>query len=396
MDRTGKRKPLYTRIRDHVLANIHQGSWQANDRLPTEVELAEKFGVSRFTVKKALSDLVEEGLIYRIQGKGSFISPDRTAGDADRQDSLFLTDEKARGIWNPVVLIAPSIAGELASNLMAGAEEWLSEHGYQLVFRSSKNEQATERRILNESVHAGARGVLVFPVDGETYNEDLLLLTLNKFPVVVIDRYLRGVETNCVCSDHAGGAYDATKHLIELGHREIAYVALHGKPATSLEERLSGYEKAMLDHRIPPGPKLSRYWEDEKEDVPAETAGQDPADRITAAIRDFLALHPSVTAVFAATAQAGLASLKAAEQLGRKVPEQLSVIFFDDYVNSAFSRIPPSCVVQQEKELGAEAAKLLLSVIRDPAQERRRITLPTRLVLRESTAPPHRTTDGES
>jgi len=385
-----KRTPLYTQIREYLLAGIQQGRWRANDRLPTEMELAERFRVSRFTVKKALGELVEEGLVYRIQGRGSYLSsaadgPD--ALDAERVDAERVDAEPPA--LRPILLVAPQFRGSLAANLLEGAEEALSEAGYRLLVRSSRNDQATERHALIEAVRAGVRGILIFPVDGESYNEDVLRLTLNKFPVVVIDRYLRGVETNCVCSDNAGGAYDAAKHLIELGHARIAFVSVHGKPTTSLEDRRDGFDRALTERGLPTGAKLMHYdSENEKEPpAPAEDSNN-PFDAATARIRDFLAANLDVTAVFAANGASGAAALQAAAELGLDVPGRLSVVCFDDVEHPALHRVAPTCVAQQEKALGIEAARLLLSVIADPLQERRRVTLPTRLVVRGSTAPP--------
>lgn len=395
-----KRTPLYSQIRDYVLANIQQRHWQANDQLPTELELAEKFNVSRFTVKKAMEELVKEGLIYRIQGKGSFIA--QTVGDEQRPIAAPSADTQASAALKLVVLLTPQIQSSLSANILTGAERILAERGYQLIVRSSRNEQELERRLLVDSVNTGVRGVLIFPVDGESYNEEILRLTLNKFPVVVIDRFLRGVETNCVCSDNEGGAFDAVSHLIGLGHQNIAYVVVHDRTTTSLEERMSGYERALAAHDLPYGRRLA-YFESEEaertkglpEDLREERQAQDrqqeeqdQLSRMTAPIQAFLERNPAVTAIFAATTYTGLATLQAAANLGIRVPEQLSVVFFDDFEHAALSRIPPTCVVQQEGGLGMEAAKLLLSVIDNPMQERRKLTLPTRLVVRSSTAPP--------
>jgi len=380
MSQQTKRAPLYSQIRDYILEHIHQNKWQANDRLPTEAVLADQFGVSRFTVKNALSELVKEGLIYRIQGKGSFISPTVT----EHEDNTSLL-ETAVGTFRPIVFLTPSIQSTLSSNILAGAEEQLSAQGYQMICRSTRNDLETERQALQECVRMGARGVLIFPVDGESYSEDILRLTLNKFPVVVIDRYLRGIDTNCVCSDNAGGAFDATNHLIELGHSNIAFISHHVRKTTSLEDRLAGYEKALSKHHIPIDHQrcLIEFFDE----TPLK-AEQNFAERdMKFGIRAFLERNPDVTAVFAATSGSGLAVLEVAEELGKQVPEQLSVIFFDDYEHSELSRIPPSCIVQQEKEIGTESAKLLLSVIDNPLQERRQLTLPTRLVVRNSTGP---------
>jgi DNA-binding LacI/PurR family transcriptional regulator len=226
----------------------------------------------------------------------------------------------------------------------------------------------------------GVKGILIFPVDGESYSEELLRLSLNKFPVVVIDRYLRGVETNCVCSDHAGGAYDAVSYLIEQGHTDIAFVAVHGKTTTSLEDRLDGYERALAKHHIPLDHQRCLF------ELLSERQQEGALPETKAIVRSFLERNAGTTAVFAATVTSGLAVLGAAEELGIRVPEQLSVLFFDDYEYSSHSRIPPSCVVQQELAIGSEAAKLLLSVMDNPLQERKKVLLPTRLVLRQSTA----------
>jgi DNA-binding LacI/PurR family transcriptional regulator len=368
-----------------MLAGIQQGRWRANDRLPTEVELAEKFRVSRFTVKKALGELAEEGLVYRIQGRGSYIAqvaeaPDRLDADAEDAEPAAL---------RTILLLAPQFRGSLAGNVLEGAEEALSEAGYRLLLRSSRNDRATERRALLEGVRAGVRGVIIFPVDGESYNEDVLRLTLNKFPVVVIDRYLRGVETNCVCSDNAEGAYDAAKHLIDLGHERIAFVSVHGKPTTSLEDRRDGFDRALSERGLPTGAKLMHYDSENEKEPPAPAEDSHPTfDSSTARIRDFLAANPDVTAVFAANSVAGAAVLQAASPLDLAVPERLSVAHFDDVEQPWLLRVAPTCVAQQEKALGFEAARLLLSVIDDPLQERRRVVLPTRLVVRDSTAPP--------
>lgn len=376
MTQSMKRIPLYSRVRDYILEQIRKEEWRANDQLPTEAVLAGQFGVSRFTIKKALSDLVEEGLVYRIQGKGTFIS-----GAAAGQPEIPHVGEPAdEAALRPVVFIAPSVHTPLAAQILAGAESALSERGFQIIYRSSQGDPEREKRMLRECVRMDVEGILIFPVDGESYNEELLRLSLNKFPVVVIDRYLRGIETNCVCSDHAGGAYDAVSHLIEQGHTNIAFVAVHGKTTTSLEDRMAGYERALAKHYIPLDHKRCLF------ELLEERKQTGAVTETKAIVRSFLERNRETTAVFAATVPSGLAVLGAAEELGIRVPEQLSVLLFDDYEYSTFSRIPPSCIVQQEFEIGAEAAKLLLSVMDDPSQERKKVNLPTRLVLRKSTA----------
>lgn len=388
----GKRSPAYVRIREYVRSQIAQGRWKPNDRLPTEAEFAEQFGISRFPVKKALAGLAEEGVIYRIQGKGSFVAASAAAAVPESASAISTESAAAPTVTaaaaaapraarggTDVAFIASHLRNPLLADILDGAEEVLAEHGMRLTLRTSRNDPAAERELLREAVRTGAGGILIFPVDGEEYNEELLRLTLERYPVVVIDRYLRGVHTNCVCSDHEGGAYQAVSHLIGLGHRHIGYVSFYRKPTTSLADRRSGYERALAEQRLPAGESLIRF-DDGTNDFDFENAVAD-AQR-------FLAEHPHLTAVFGATSFSGLAVMEAARRLGRNVPEELSVIFFDDVEHAGLHRVPPSCVVQPQRELGREAAKLLLAVIADPAADRRRITLPTRFIERSSAAPP--------
>ncbi len=92
-----------------------------------------------------------------------------------------------------------------------------------------------------------------------------------------------------------------------------------------------------------------------------------------------------MTAVFAIHYAIGICLFKAAELLGIKVPEQLSIVMFDDYELSVISPIPPTCIAQQEIELGKEAARLLISIIEQPNQTPKKIVLPVQFIERQST-----------
>ncbi len=374
------RTPLHAQIHAHLIELLQSCDWPPHKPLPTESELAAQFHVSRFTAKKALNDLVAKGLIYRVQGKGSFIV--RGVSDPDeppaRKPARIETSKIA-------ALIMPRLQDGLSANLLAGVEQHLSANGYQVIFRSSRNQQQLEQQILRECVESGVRGIIIFPVDGESYNEEILRLTLNQYPVVVVDRYLRGVDTHCVCSDNVGGAYDATSYLIGLGHRRIVYFGVDSLIATSLADRLIGYENALAERQNPLEYRR-RVCEIKKEHLNEALGQDDNSAAFRRVFRSFLENNPDTTAVFAANAYLGMAVMEVARELDIRVPEQLSVIFFDDYENAALSAIPPSCIVQPVLQIGVESARMLLSIIENPRQERRKRTLPTRLVVRTSTA----------
>lgn len=376
----GSRTPLYKQIKEYVLNHIEQSVWQANDKIPSENELAGQFKVSRITIKNALQELIEEGLIYRIQGKGTFVSQDRLG-----EPPVYRPEKQQT--YKTVAFLMPRIDNRFTANLLHGIENQLAEEGYNLLFRTTGDSQETEKQLLNQIVRSGVDGVVIYPAQGQSYNEDILKLTLNEFPVVVVDRYLRGVETNYVCSDNVAGAFEATDHCIRLGHRRIGLISTHLEGTSSLEDRLAGYEKALSENGI----LIDRYLrltdlESKQVNSIIREGMSDPASKER--IVQYLERNPELTAVIAVNSTVGLTFTEAAKQLSLRIPEDISVVFLDDYELSAFSALPPTFVNQEEYTVGREAVKLLVSVMDNPRQKRRKIVVPTRLVVRASTAAP--------
>lgn len=363
-----KRVPLYTQIRTYISDQIAQGKIKPGEQLPSENELAKHFGVSRITVKGALSTLVDEGAVYRIQGKGSFV-----ADSPQRKEPVLY--QSAAPLVKPrsmklISLLLPSLKTAYMFNLIRGIEREAALKGYRVIVSLTHDSVETECALLAEADEFGVAGVIVYPVEGESYNEDILRMSLRGYPIVVIDRYLKGLETNCVCSDHFGGAYEATNHLIQAGHTRIAFLTAPPKGTSSMEDRLEGYRRALADHGIPSDPRLV-------------FTNTDPLQ-----IEKFLRESTDVTAVFALNSTLGLKVIAAAERLEFPIPEQLSVIFFDDLEHSSRWAKRPTCILQQEEEIGIQAMKLLLSLAENPEQERKKIVLPPRLVVGGTTSGP--------
>ncbi|WP_308638012.1 GntR family transcriptional regulator [Paenibacillus silvisoli] len=359
-----KRVPLYNQIRTYITDQIARGELLPGARLPSENELAEHFGVSRITVKGALSTLVKEGTVYRIQGKGSYIAEQAQGGEPIR----YQTPEKRK--LKLISLLIPSLKTAYMVNLLRGVERAAASKGYRVMVSLTHESVETECKLLAEGDEFGVSGVIVYPVEGESYNEDILRLTLRGYPIVVIDRYLKGLETNCVCTDHFSGAYDATTHLIEAGHSRIAFLTAPYAGTTSMEDRLEGYRCALADHGIFGDPRLV-FTRTEPEHI-----------------ERYLRENPDVTAVFALNSSLGLKVFAVAERLRLSIPDRLSVIFFDDYEYSSKWALRPTCILQQEEEIGAQAGKLMLSLVGNPDQERKKIVLPPRLVIGGTTAAP--------
>lgn len=193
-------------------------------------------------------------------------------------------------------------------------------------------------------------------------------------PVVAIDPHTGPADLPTVESDSFAGARQAVSYLISLGHRRIGFVA--GRPdLRSSIAREAGYRRALEDARIPFDRTLvgvGRY----NEDIAREAATR------------LLARHDRPTAVFAANDVSALTVVRVAGERGLSVPEDLSVIGFDDIPDASQSTPALSTVRQPMQRLGAEALTMLLELMGGAAPAQTHLRLPTQLVPRATTAPP--------
>ncbi len=193
-------------------------------------------------------------------------------------------------------------------------------------------------------------------------------------PMVTIDPHTGPPGLPGVQSDNLNGAAVATHHLIELGHRRIALLA--GRPdLRSSVLRQEGYETALAQAGIPLDPSLIR-------------AGHYSRDSARGPALELLSRPDRPTAVFAANDLSALATLELACELGLRVPEDLSIIGFDDIPEAARSEPPLTTVRQPIQQMGQVAVELLITLLEGRTPERTSITLPTTLVRRGTCAAP--------
>jgi LacI family transcriptional regulator len=193
-------------------------------------------------------------------------------------------------------------------------------------------------------------------------------------PIVAVDPHTGPADVPTVESDNFAGALQATNHLIELGHRRIAFVA--GRPdLRSSIRRSDGYRRALADAGIPFDPSLvgvGRYLRE---------STHEPAVAL-------LSRRDRPTAIFAANDLSAIAIIEVAASLGLSVPGDLSVIGFDDVPEASRLNPPLTTIRQPMQRLGAAAAGLLVSLMNGERPEETHLRLPTRLVRRTTTAPP--------
>ncbi|MFJ1540613.1 LacI family DNA-binding transcriptional regulator [Micromonospora chalcea] len=255
-----------------------------------------------------------------------------------------------------------------STELLKGASREVAGSGYQLLAYSSGDGEGAaigwERRSL-----ARLSGTLI---DGAVIVTPTVVETKHGFHVVAVDPHTGPSGLPTVDSDNFAGAVLATEYLLSLGHRRIAHIS--GRPdLESARLREAGFRKAMADAGTPVDERLVRVGGFRTESA-ASTAAE------------LLALPDRPTAIFAGNDLSAISTVDVARDLGLRVPDDLSVIGFDNIPESALVDPPLTTIRQPLQRMGAESLRLLIDLIAGVERETH-IQLPTELVVRASCAP---------
>lgn len=350
---------FYERLYNHILEEIRSGRLRSGDRVPSEKELAEQFGVSRITSKRALQMLEQAGLIERIRGKGSFV-----AGELPELDKLASLNgerpsRRLERAASCIAFVLPDASQSYGLELLCAIEERCAEHGLSLIVKRTRGRQDEEERAIDGLVASGlVKGLIVFPVHGEYYNASLLRLVLEGYPLVLVDRYLKGIPACAVYTDNVAASRALTGHLIDLGHEHIGFLSPPAKNTSSIEERLQGFRAAFVERGLGPGGQ--HHLTDLKSTLPnPSSAGEIAADR--GAIRAFVEREPRLSAFVACEYNVALILRDVLDHLDRR--EGATIACFDS-PHDPFAAPSFVHIKQAEGEMGRRAVDLLLGQLR--------------------------------
>ena len=374
MAKSGKHLPMYRQIFNALSQRIRSGELAGGERLPSEGEAAEQFGVSRITSKRALQMLAAEGLITRVPGRGSFVAESKPS---EKQS------EGTRGAM--IALVVEDFADSFGNKLIYAVEEYCRANGFRLLLYRSRWDAAREEEAVRDAVKLGAAGLLVMPVHGEYYSDVYLKLVLDRFPIVFVDRHLKGLEASFAGTDNADAARRAADYLFDLGHRKIAWISPAERSSSSIQDRELGVVQAHADRGIPIDRSL---WITGIESIYANYAGGESVEAETERIRSHLAEHPEITAVFAEECSLAVMVHEAAEAAGRCVPGDLSIVTFDSCCECS-KQAQYTHIRQREFEMGSRAAGILHRQIQQRG-EPEHVLLTGDLIEGASTAAPAR------
>jgi len=265
-------------------------------------------------------------------------------------------------------LLIPDLANPFFSELARNIEDRGHELGYNLFICSTDYDPQKERNYVELMKRKNVDGIIL--ASGFEQENNLKALLEEQFPVSVVARDFPGLPVNTVCIDDFHGGYEAASHLIGLGHKKIAIIA---RNVRSNRERMRGYAQAMKDHRI----HYDYPFEYVKESNVA--SGKYVADK-------YLRSSDPPTAIFACNDLLAIGAIQAAKEHGLKVPEDLSIVGFDDTVFASITEPPLTTVAQPIKKMGQEAMNVMINEIQGKATDKLKIVLIPRLVVRNSTA----------
>lgn len=270
-----KEQPLYKQIQEKIKEQIRLGILRPGDRVGSEKELSQLYCVSQITTKNALIGLAEEGWVERVQGKGTFVS----------SQSSELHPVSAHPVLIGVIL--PSMKNMIDQQLLNYIEQYTYEEGFQILLRITRESVEKETQSVRDLLELGIKGLIIFPTEAENYNESIIQLSFDKFPIVLVDRFFKNIRVPHVISDNVTGTFEAIRHLLNKGHRQIAYISPEITNSVT-EDRAAGYEKAYLEHHIPIDKSLWCL-------LSLNSIQQNTAEQM---IADFLEAKDNVTAIF--------------------------------------------------------------------------------------------------
>jgi len=347
--------PKYRVLLDLLTRDLLPRHRKTGSRLPSEQGLATQYGISVGTVRRAMAELVSRGLLVKKQGQGTFIVHRRRAQSLTL--GLILTD-----IRNPFF-----------SELARGIQEESSRLGYGVMYYNTDDGLGREAEAVDMLIARGVDGVILVPLLEPGEPGILQRLRDERTPFLYLDRRRAAPRADFVGTDSAAGVRAAMTYLRSLGHRRIACIS--AQPHTvNLSDRAAAYTALMEQggSRGELAVRVSRLRGDE--------GGYEAA-------RSLLSLGHPPTAIVAANDTIAIGAMRAAGDLGVRIPQDLSIVGFDDIRLSARLPVPLTTVQQPIEEMSRVAVRTLWERATGVADHRARsIVLAPRLVIRRSCA----------
>jgi GntR family transcriptional regulator of arabinose operon len=359
----------YKLLMQHLMVSINAGEFSVGSRLPTEKEFATQYQVSIQTVRQAMLQLKQNGIIRQVSGSGTFLLRRPGMQTMENAETKAQVHNIGVVVWNTSIHVFPRIIHSI--------EQEVFQSGMHLVTCSSDDQPDQERLIFERLVQQGISGLIVSPILWhERRVENYAFLVEQGIPFVFINRNVPRFGVSSVTVDNELGAFRAMQHLIGLGHTRIGHLTA-GTATELTEDRIRGYRRALQKAGLPVD-----------EDLIAPNLGPGKQVGYAGAMR-LLQSAPRPTAIFCVNDEHAVGLMEAARALGLRVPHDLSVVSFDNsHVARSHFPIGLDSIDYPAEEMGLSAVQELLACMGQDRWVAKGIMLEPELIIRQSSAPP--------
>ncbi|MGD6802328.1 LacI family transcriptional regulator [Rossellomorea vietnamensis] len=333
--------------------------------MTTIKDIAKAAGVSVTTVSRALNGYSDVKELTRQ--KIAAVAKEMNYSPNTLARSLVMNKSQTIGLLVSG-FTKESVKDNFTVEVLAGVNECTSEMNYDLVLFNTNSSMQREKTYTQLCRERRVDGVIIQGI--RTDDPYLKEVVDSDIPCVLIDIPISSDRVGYVTTDNELGADKAVQHLLELGHRNIGMVNGHEYAFVS-QKRLNGYKRALENAGISFKPEF----------VVDGSFKEDEANFVT---KDLLMKHPEITALFCASDLMAIGAMKAAQELGKKVPEDISIIGYDDILLASYVSPALTTIAQNKFQLGFEAARMLLDLLTKGDQPKQ-VILNTELKKREST-----------
>lgn len=356
IDRSGP-ITLSAKVKDSLIKRIGSKEFKENEKIPSEEALAQEYNVSRITVRHALIELINEGYLFRVPGKGTFVSKENNKTDGN----------------NLILLIVPNLRHSFYHKIVTTIETTLWKNSFHTILRVVNDDPVEEKLCLQWFEKIEAKALIIISGRYSSENAKILDEINKKVPMVVIDVAIQDVKCDIVVSDDKKGGFLITKHLIELGHKNILHLA-GPQNDSSAQERYLGYKEALEKNNIELNSLLVRFTDWDMKNGYYETK------------KFFSNKSNSASAIFACNDEVAAGAYKALKELGIKVPFDVALTGYGNLEHSKYLEIPLTTVDQSEEALGKTAVNLIFEKIsgKRKINNYKEVRIPVKIVVRDS------------
>lgn len=331
-----------------------RGELNPGNQLPSEHMLARQFKLSRHTVRQALGDLENEGLIYREQGRGTFCSARKTNG-------------------KKIAVVTTYISEYIFPSVIRGIEAILSTAGYTLVLANTGNDKGKEAKCLENLLNQEISGMIIEPTKSAKENVNskyFLELEKRRIPFLMFHAVYPDLDPAYIIMDDEKGGYMAAQYLLQLGHRNIAGI-FKGDDLQGIK-RQTGFMAALADYQIQVNPEyVGNYDTEHVQSFPYQFT------------RGLMSKPDRPTAIVCYNDEIALNILNAFREEKILIPEQISIIGYDDSSLAVASEIKLTSIKHPKMDLGQQAARFIIDMLEGRVEKPRLIYQPE-LIIRSS------------